>query len=83
MANANTCDWMQSYFQWHFDKQGATWESTQEEQGIVGLDYPPIQQKNINEDIPTLRRWSNQLTFGQHYEGETNITLRIIKQSAL
>lgn len=83
VATANTCDWMLSYFQWHFDKQGAIWESNKDEKGIVGLDYPSIPQKTISEDIPTLRRWTNQLTFGKHYEGETNITLRIIKQTGL
>lgn len=83
MATANTCDWMLSYFQWHFEKQGAIWESNKEEQGIVGLDYPSIPQKTTNEDIPTLRRWANQLTFGKHSERETNITLRIIKQTEL
>ena len=83
MATANTCDWMQSYFQWHFDKQRTTWESTQKEQGIVGLDYPSIPQKSMTEDVPTLRRWANQLTFGHYYEGESNITLRIIKQAEL
>lgn len=82
-ASANTCDWMQSYFQWHFDKQGATWESTLEEQGIVGLDYPSILHETKTEDVPTLRRWANQLTFGHYYEGESNITLRIIKQAEL
>ena len=82
-ASANTCDWMQSYFQWHFDKQGATWESTQEGQGIVGLDYPSILHETKTEDVPTLRRWANQLTFGHYYEGESNITLRIIKQAEL
>lgn len=82
-AAANTCVWMQTYFQWHFDKQNATWESNKEEQGIVGLDYPSIQQKDIKDDIPTVRRWANQLTFGQNYKDETNITLRIIKQTEL
>ncbi len=82
-VSASTCDWMQGYFQWHFDKKRSVWESNKEEQGIVGLDYPSIPQKTINEAIPTFRRWANQLTFGKHYEGETNITLRIIKQTGL
>lgn len=82
-ASASTCDWMQGYFQWHFDKSSMIWESTKEENGIVGLDYPSPDNQTINTDAPILRRWTNQLTFGQHYEGETNITLRIIKQSAL
>ena len=82
-ASACTCDWMQNYFQWHFDKLGNVWESNKEEQGVVGLDYPSIQQKSVNADIPTLRRWANQITFGQHYGRETNITIRILKQTGI
>ena len=40
-------------------------------------------EKSMTEDVPTLRRWANQLTFGHYYEGESNITLRIIKQAEL
>ena len=82
-ASVCTCDWMQNYFQWHFDKLGNVWESNKEEQGVVGLDYPSIQQKSVNADIPTLRRWANQITFGQHYGRETNITIRILKQTGI
>lgn len=81
--NANICDWMNDYNQWHIDKDKNLWENNKEGHGIVGLDYSSIPQKLRNMDVPTLRRWSNQLTFGHNYKGESNITLRIIKQVEL
>ena len=71
--NANICDWMNDYNQWHIDKDKNLWENNKEGQGIVGLDFSSIPQKSINMNVPTLRRWSNQLTFGHNYKGETNM----------
>ncbi len=80
-ATSNIPVWMTDYNQWHFDKGKSTWENNKSNQGVVGLDYSVISQQRINTEVPTLRRWSNQLTFGQNYKSETNITIQIIKQT--
>ena len=82
-SNPNMCDWMTSYHQWKIDKNNNRWENKKEDNGIVGLDYSVIPQNDYRTELPTLTRWSRLLTFGEQSGAETNITLRIIKQTSI
>ena len=56
--------WMNEYNKWRIDRADTLWEHCKYENGIVGLDFSSISQKNMNMDDPTLKRWANMLTYG-------------------
>jgi len=82
-VSASTSYWMEDFYQWHVDKREVLWESNKSNNGIVGLDFSSIPQMSNGIIVPTLRRWSELLSYGRRYDKESNITLQIIKQSEL
>jgi len=75
--------WMNNYTRWQIDKSKNLWDNCMSEHGSVGLDFSNISQMQPVMDKPLLRRWGNLLTFRKSDKHETNIALRIIKQTEI
>jgi hypothetical protein len=78
--------WMNECNRWHIDKYNR-WESQdprdceESSKGIVGLDFSAIPQKSQASNEPILTRWSKMLATNQYSLNESNITLKMLKNT--
>ena len=73
--------WMDVYNKWNIEMEGAYWDSTKKETGIVGLDFTYIPQNNISELKGTvLQRWGKMQVFKTMQENETNSVIRVLSK---
>ena len=71
--------WSDKYFKWRINRKDESWESTNIDKGVVGLNFSSMIGK-ISEQVSPLSSWANYHVFGKRLPSN-NIIINLLKQA--
>ena len=78
-TSASIGEWQNSYNKWLIGKKPPSWYSTKSENGIVGLDFSLVCDKEPSLDESVTKRWANALVFCEFHPNENNIAINLTR----
>ena len=71
--------WSDKYFKWRINRKDESWESTNIDKGVVGLNFSSMIGK-ISEKASPLSSWANYHVFGKRLPSN-NIIINLLNQA--
>lgn len=77
--SASIWEWQNGYNKWQIGKKPALWHNTKSENGIVGLNFSFVCDKERTFDESVTKRWAKALTFDEYHPNENNIAINLTR----
>lgn len=78
MPKVSSHKWLDKYNKWAIDKKANLWNSENQPEGIVGLDFTVIPQNDDEIKGPVLERWGKMHIWGSKQINENNIAIKVL-----
>lgn len=78
MPKVSSHKWLDKYNKWAIDKKANLWNSENQTEGIVGLDFTVIPQNDDEIRGSILERWGKMHIWGAKQINENNIAIKVL-----
>ena len=78
-TTASIWEWQIGYNQWQIGKKPVQWNNIKTENGIVGLDFSSVCDKETSLDECVARRWAKAMVFDEYHPNENNIAINLTR----